>query len=128
MKDLEDLVVGSRFSVATDSVATPVVPGRPNITLSAGTRLELVEIDEQWDHTHAMILSTAPATADLRVLDGPQAGVTVRITLQDEFYRGGPTERRERPGFPAWLLPTPPGRRNAPSGLPDAMVGDDQVR
>ena len=55
--------------------------GRPVIDIPAGSRLEIVGLDERWDNTHAMIVRDYKISLDLRVLSGLFAGEIVRVTL-----------------------------------------------
>ena len=106
MGDVEALVVGSRYRVRGDRAIASVAVGQPVVELSDGTTLELAKLDEHWDHTHAMILSTASIAAHFCVLDGPRTGATVRVTFREEVIPE--LDQHRRTGFPFWLVPIGP--------------------
>ena len=94
-----NLVVGTRYLVTSDHTVSSL--GRSPVRLRVGVILELVSLDETWDHSHADILSTAKVIADFRVLDGATTGTSVRAIYGEEIFPA--LERHDRPGFPVWL-------------------------
>jgi hypothetical protein len=93
------LVVGTRYLVPSDHTVSSL--GRSPVRLRVGVVLELVSLNETWDHRHADIFSTAKVIADFRVLDGATTDTSARAIYGEEIFSA--LERHARPAFAAWL-------------------------